>query len=113
VNFTTWVARINIVISFCDLNTLQAIMAQRLRQILWTTAGGATMGVATAVFSCSLAIGIEAAANKTLFTMFPHWYDDVTYAYGVNSQLLANSPAKVAERRKENEDADRLASWTC
>jgi hypothetical protein len=87
-------------------------MSGRFRQIFRTTIGGATMGVATAVISCTLAIGIEGAANKALFKVFPHWYNDVQYAYGVNSQLLANSPAREVDVNKEIAAAEEIATWS-
>jgi hypothetical protein len=48
-----------------------------------TIATGSLFAVSTTVFSCTLAIAIEGAAHKTLYYFRPHWYDDVTYAYGL------------------------------
>lgn len=44
--------------------------------------GSATALAATTV-SCGMAIVIEGAANRLLYGLFPHWYRDVEYAYGL------------------------------
>jgi hypothetical protein len=43
------------------------------------------------VASCVLAINVEGAAHRTLYRFFPHWYDNVKIAYGLE-HLDPNSP---------------------
>mmetsp|Transcript_22523 Transcript_22523/g.50116 ORF Transcript_22523/g.50116 Transcript_22523/m.50116 type:complete len:164 (+) Transcript_22523:238-729(+) len=54
-----------------------------LAQVGKTIATGSLFAVTTTAFSCTLAIAIEGAAHRTLYYLKPHWYDDVTYAYGL------------------------------
>ena len=42
------------------------------------------MTIAGTFLSCSLAIAVEKAANKTLYHFFPHLYRDVDYAFGLD-----------------------------
>ena len=46
-------------------------------------ASGAAITLSSTVISCSFAIFIEGAANRTLYRFFPHLYKDVKYAYGL------------------------------
>jgi len=68
------------------------------RHMVRQAISGATLGLTTTVVSCTLAIGIERAANKTLYKLFPHWYKDVNYAYGVTDQRLS--------------DVDKITTWS-
>ena len=55
------------------------------------TATGATITLGSTVFSCYLAIEIEAVSHRTLFAFFPHWYANVEHAHGIDPDLLASA----------------------
>lgn len=57
---------------------------QLLRSTLSGTAG--TLGSATV--GCCLAIYVEKAANRALFTYFPHKYADIQHANGIEDWEL-------------------------
>ncbi len=92
--------------------------------------------------TCSLAISIEGAANKTLYYFFPHLYRDVDNAFGLDLHLdrdvlhrpasrqdtLANTSEYVysflrdknhdfaesplTAAKREWENADKINSWS-
>jgi len=55
------------------------------------TATGASITLGSTVFSCYLAIKVEAAGHRTLFAFFPHWYANVEHANGIDPELLASA----------------------
>ena len=104
---------------------------------------GATMTIAGTVISCSLAICVEGAANKTFYYFFPQWYKDVQQAYGLDLHLrrpIASSnnishrvetrtsqydyhfipdgtkymaTSPAATPKQEEDDVEKIATWSC
>lgn len=54
--------------------------------------------------TCTLAISVEGAANKTLYYLFPQLYKNVDYAIGLDLHLCRDAPHSVTSRQ------DALAS---
>ena len=62
--------------------------------ILWKTivrpfCSGAAITLGSMVISCTGALVVEWTAHQTLFHLFPHWYSDVEYAFGLKDFELA------------------------
>jgi TnpA family transposase len=65
-------------------------LAPHIYSVAKVTATGAGITLGSTVFSCYLAVQIEAAGHQTLFTFFPHWYHNVEHANGIDPDLLAS-----------------------
>mmetsp|Transcript_14727 Transcript_14727/g.21027 ORF Transcript_14727/g.21027 Transcript_14727/m.21027 type:complete len:107 (+) Transcript_14727:158-478(+) len=76
-----------------------------LPPLLKTAISGTTMTIAGTFLSCSLAIVVEKAANKTLYHFFPQLYNDVDYAFGLDLQMQ-----REALTRSENRD-DSMSTY--
>ena len=62
--------------------------------IFWKTivrpfCSGAAITLGSMVISCTGALVVEWTAHRTLFHLFPHWYSDVEYAFGLKDFELA------------------------
>ena len=95
-------------------------MAPHIYSAAKATATGASITLGSTVFSCYLAIKIEAAGHRTLFSFFPHWYANVEHAHGIDPDKLASNRmicrqkvldeqktqhiALVAEEKKQKDD---------
>ncbi|CAB9506573.1 expressed unknown protein [Seminavis robusta] len=69
------------------------------------TATGASITLGSTVFSCYLALQIEAASHRTIFAFFPHWYANVEYANGIDPDLLAS--VRMQARLQQQEQVKR------
>jgi hypothetical protein len=84
------------------------------------TATGAGITLGSTVFSCYLAVQIEAAGHKTLFSFFPHWYQNVEYANGIDPDLLASvrmeakfkqlEEDKILLKQQQQQQASKMAA---
>jgi len=74
-----------------------------IKDALKVTVSGAGTVLLSTVTSCALAVAIERAANRTLFQIFPHWYDNVEYANGLPHLRFHRSTAEEDANKNKGE----------
>jgi hypothetical protein len=62
--------------------------------------------------TCTLAISVEGAANKTLYYFFPHLYKNVDYAIGLDLHLCRDAPHSVTSRQDALASNAQYAQYT-
>ena len=83
-------------------------MAPHVYSAAKATATGASITFGSTVVSCYLAIQIEAASHRALFSCFPHWYENVEQANGIHPDLLASARMEARRKREEEERTQQL-----
>ena len=83
-------------------------LAPQIYSAVKVTAAGAGITLGSTVFSCYLALQIEAAGHRTLFAFFPHLYQNVEYANGIDPDLLASVriQAKLKQLQEEQQQEE-------
>jgi hypothetical protein len=67
--------------------------------LLKTAISGTTMTIVGTFLTCTLAISVEGAANKTLYYFFPHLYNNVDYAFGLDLHLCRDASQSLMSRQ--------------
>ena len=83
-------------------------MAPHIYSAAKATVTGASITFGSTVISCYLAIQIEAASHRALFSAFPHWYANVEHANGIDPDLLASVRMTARLQREEEERTQQL-----
>lgn len=71
-------------------------------------AKGAFVTFGGTVVSCGGALIVERQAHRTLFRLFPHWYRDVEYAFGIESYELEAVRRSTSTTTKDLTTTDDL-----
>jgi hypothetical protein len=67
--------------------------------LLKTAISGTTMTIVGTFLTCTFAISVEGTANKTLYYFFPHLYNNVDYAFGLDLHLCRDGSQSVMSRQ--------------
>jgi hypothetical protein len=72
---------------------------------------GALITLSSTVVACLGAVYIERAAHRTLYGFFPHWYQGVDYAIGLEPYLLQAVRVTNAETNEVSRKQDALGRY--
>ena len=78
------------------------------KEIVRVTVTGASTVFFSTFVSCAFAVMIEGAANQTLYHFFPHKYDDLEYAMGLNLEKMKRIRADEKKITYYNQSPSRF-----
>lgn len=72
-----------------------------------TASGGATVLLST-IASCYLAVVVEKTAHRVQYHFFPHWYDNVDFALGLDlhKKIINSNATTTTTNKNDNEDTN-------
>jgi hypothetical protein len=74
-------------------------------------AKGAVITLSSTLVACLGAVFIERTAHRTLYRLFPHWYQEVDYAFGLEPYLLHAVRVSKAEANEVSQKHDAIGGY--